>query len=127
LSLRLGFTAAQRLRTPEEYKRVYDLRHSVGDDCLLLFAAWNDLGRTRLGTSVSKKVGNSVVRHHWKRLIREAYRLQQHELPVGLDLVVVPRQRSEAAEFADVRNSLRRLVERVVRKWPRPAPTDGTA
>lgn len=121
LSSRLGFTAAQRLHTPEEYKRVYDLRRSVGDDCLLLFTAWNDLGRTRLGTSVSKKVGNSVVRHHWKRLLREAFRLQQHALPIGLDLVVVPRSRSEAVELAAVQTSLRSLMERAVRKWPRPA------
>lgn len=100
---------------------MYDLRHSAGDDCLLLFAAWNDLGRTRLGTSVSKKVGNSVVRHHWKRLLREAFRLQQHELPVGLDLVVVPRSRSETVELAAVQASLKSLMERAVRKWPRPA------
>lgn len=123
MSSRLGFTAAQRLRTPEEYKRVYDLRRSVGDDCLLLFAAWNELGRTRLGTSVSKKVGNSVVRHHWKRLIREAFRLQQHELPAGLDLIVLPRAKSEEIEFAAVRTSLKALLTRSVRKWPRPAPT----
>lgn len=122
MSSRLGFTAAQRLRTPEEYKRVYDLRRSVGDDCLLLFAAWNELGRTRLGTSVSKKVGNSVVRHHWKRLIREAFRLQQHELPAGLDLIVLPRARSEAIELPAVQASLKALLARTVRKWPRPGP-----
>lgn len=122
MSSRLGFTAAQRLRTPEEYKRVYDLRRSVGDDCLLLFAAWNELGRTRLGTSVSKKVGNSVVRHHWKRLIREAFRLQQHELPAGLDLIVLPRARSEAIELEAVQASLKALLARTVRKWPRPGP-----
>lgn len=122
LSSRLGFTAAQRLRTPEEYKRVYDLRRSVGDDCLLLFAAWNELGRTRLGTSVSKKVGNSVVRHHWKRLIREAFRLQQHELPTGLDLIVLPRARSETIELPAVQASLKTLLARTVRKWPRPGP-----
>ena len=101
---------------------MYDLRRSAGDDCLLLFAAWNDLGRTRLGTSVSKKVGNSVVRHHWKRLIREAFRLQQHELPIGLDLIVLPRARSEAIELEAVQASLKALLARTVRKWPRPGP-----
>lgn len=119
MSGRFDFPPAHRLRSPAEYKQVYDLRHSVGDDRLLVFTLWNELGYSRLGTSVSKKVGNSVVRHRWKRILREAFRLQQHELPVGLDLVVIPRQGAEPV-LEKVKVSLAGLLKRAARKWPEP-------
>lgn len=115
----LWFRPEQRVRTPVDYKRVYDLRHSVRDDCFLVFTAWNGLGVSRLGTSVSRKVGNSVVRHAWKRRIRESFRLLQHELPAGLDLVIVPSAQ-EIPDAPRAGTSLKRLVERAVRRWPRP-------
>ena len=122
LSASFAFPPAHRLRTPAEYKQVYDLRHSVGDDRLLLFSRWNGLPHSRLGTSVSKKVGNSVVRHRWKRILREAFRLQP-DLPAGLDFVIVPRQGVEPV-LKEVQSSLLRLAERAIRKWPRP-PAEG--
>ena len=65
----------------------------------------------RLGVTIPRKTGNAVVRNRWKRLIREAYRLQQHELPVGFDFVVRPR-RGAVADFARVQCSLLRLAKR---------------
>lgn len=118
---RFEFPPENRLRTPAEYKRVYDQRHSVGDDRLLVFTLWNEEGHSRLGTSVSKKIGNSVVRHRWKRILREAFRLQQHDLPAGLDLVLIPRQDAEA-DLEPVMASLSSLLKRAVRKWPAPKP-----
>ncbi len=86
-----AFRPEQRLRNPADYKLVYDQKNRAGDHVLLLFVACNALGWTRLGKSVSRKHGNSVVRHRFKRLIREAFRLSQSKLPVGLDVVVIPR------------------------------------
>ena len=63
----------------------------------------NGLPHTRLGLSVSRRVGNAVLRNRWKRIIREAFRTQRDELPVGLDLVVRPR-RGATPVFADVAN-----------------------
>lgn len=120
---RLRLRPEQRVRTPVDYKRVYDLRHSVRDDVLLVFTAWNGLDVSRLGTSVSRKVGNSVIRHAWKRRIRETFRLLQHEIPAGLDLVVIPSGR-EIPDAPRVWASLKRLVERAVRRWPRPVRTE---
>jgi RNase P protein component len=52
----------------------------------------NDLGRRRLGLSVGKKLGGAVVRNRYKRVLREAFRLSQHELPEGYDYILIPRK-----------------------------------
>lgn len=117
---RLRFTPAQRLRKPDEFQRVYDARQRAGDERLLLFAAPNDLGRTRIGLSVSRKHGNSVRRHTLKRLLREAFRLSQHELPAGLDLILIPHG-GAAAGVAEYRESLLRLAQRLARRLKRAA------
>jgi ribonuclease P protein component len=51
----------------------------------------NGLPHARLGLSISRKVGGAVVRNRLKRLLREAFRLRQHELAAGIDLIVVGR------------------------------------
>lgn len=71
----------------------------------------------RLGVTIPKKAGNAVIRNRWKRLIREAYRLQQHELPIGFDLVVKPKRGAEP-EFAAIQQSLLRLARRASRTKP---------
>ena len=56
----------------------------------MVFAARRD-GETRLGISMSRRVGSAARRNRIKRLLREAYRLNRHSWPSGLDLVIVPR------------------------------------
>ena len=92
-----SFTFPQRLRlkTPAQFKAVYDKKRSVSDALLVVYAAANGLPHPRVGLSVSKKVGNAVVRNRWKRLLREAFRHLQHELPSGLDFVLVARPGQE--------------------------------
>ena len=110
-----SFPPEIRVRRPNEYAAVFAKQHKVGDAHLLLFAKKNDLGITRLGTSVSKKQGGSVTRHHLKRLLREAFRLIKHELPQGLDLVAIPRAPSHA-ELTDFQQSLIALARRLAKK-----------
>jgi ribonuclease P protein component len=116
-----------------DFERVYALKERAGDQLLLVFAAPGPTGTTRIGLSVSRKHGNSVVRHRIKRMLREAYRLAQSDLPEGLDVVLIPRA-GIAAGVADYQASLRKLLPKLARRLPPPAapapdqgPTAGEA
>lgn len=86
------FKKSSRLLKSPQFRRVFDARNSVSDGQLIIYGARNDLEFCRLGLAVSKKVGNAVVRNRWKRRIREAFRLQQQELPNGFDFIVLPKR-----------------------------------
>lgn len=85
------FLPRYRLKKPIEFKRVFDERCSAADDRIVVYSAENRLEHPRIGLSVSRKVGGAVERNRWKRLLREAFRLSIADLPVGIDLVVIPR------------------------------------
>jgi ribonuclease P protein component len=105
------------MKSAREFTQVYAKKVRAADHCLLVYAAENGLGRTRFGVSVSRKVGNAVVRSTVKRLLREAFRLSQYDLPNGLDLILIPQRRgSEAAGLADFQKSLVELTRRLSRR-----------
>ena len=70
----------------------------------------NGTEKNRVGISVSKKVGNSVVRHHITRLIRESYRLNEHRFVGGLDIVVIARPGAKGKGFPEVESALLHLA-----------------
>lgn len=115
---RLTFGRHQRIRSPIDFERIYAQRHRASNQSLLLFGARNELPWTRIGLSISRKHGNSVQRHRLRRLLREAFRLEQHRIPPGLDLILIPGRDSEAATLADYRASLvtvsRKLAARLL-------------
>lgn len=69
----------------------------------------NQTEGNRLGISVSKKVGNSVIRHHLTRLIRESYRLHEDMFNSGLDIVVVARSTAKDISYHEVESALLHL------------------
>ena len=85
------FPRSHRLSGKERFARVFaaGVKHSRGP--LVAFAIPNDLGHPRLGLSVPRRVGTAARRVRIKRLIREAFRLHQYDLPAGYDFVVVVR------------------------------------
>ena len=91
------FRPHERLRRPSDFRRVYDRRCSTSDGNLVVYACENELPFSRLGVSVSRKLGGAVVRNRLKRLLREAFRLSRSELPTGLDLVLIPRGADSAS------------------------------
>ena len=110
-----AFRPEDRLKKPAEFERAYQARVFAADDVLVVNGAASGLVQSRLGLSVSKRVGSAVVRNRWKRLIREAFRQLRGELPAGIDLVVRP-QKDAAADFAAVCRSLPSLARRIARK-----------
>ena len=111
----LTFPQSRRMKTPAEFDRCYKRKRSASDDLLIVYACENGLDHPRLGCSVSKKVGNAVVRNRYKRLFREAFRLTQHDLPAGVDLVLIPRPGGEPALEA-LKESLVKLARQAARK-----------
>src|SRR4051812_17504578 len=101
-----------RIRSQRDFERVYGARIYASDDVLVINGDSSGLPHSRLGLSVSRKVGGAVVRNRWKRLIREAFRLSREELPLGIDLIVRP-QKDARSEFAAVRESLITLAARI--------------
>ena len=111
---RLLLSREQRIRSGGDFRRCYS-GVRAGDDHLLVFAIPNEMGWSRIGVSVSKKHGNAVKRNRKKRLLREAWRAQQHDVPQSVDLVLVPRQRADSG-LDDFKTSLRRLTGKLVRR-----------
>ena len=106
------------IRKGADFERVHRCNTYAADGVLVVRGCENQLPYTRLGLSVSRRVGPAVVRNRWKRLIREAFRLSRHELPVGLDLVVRPRKGAKPS-CSEVAKALPMLAKQVADRLSR--------
>ena len=99
------------LKNNRDFVNVYTSGRSYANKYLVIYTLKNNSDRNRLGISVSKKVGNSVVRHRLKRLIKESYRLHEKMFNSGLDIVVIARKGSDACDFAGIESALLHLMK----------------
>lgn len=93
-----------------DFKRVYAFGKSCANRYLVLYVLKNESENNRLGISVSKKVGNSVVRHRITRLIRESYRLNENLFNSGLDIVVIARKGAKDKSYREIESALLHLA-----------------
>lgn len=93
------FQKKQRLLRTTDFRRVYAQRQSVAIGPLVMYGAQQvtKLSHARIGISVSRRVGNAVVRNQWKRRLREAFRKVKTQFSADLDVVVVVRTTGKPA------------------------------
>lgn len=94
------------MKKNSDFQKVYKTGKSYANKFLIMYVIRTEETKdTRIGISVSKKVGNSVVRHHVTRLVRESFRLNKDRVKTGLDIVVVARAAAKEAEFKKIESA----------------------
>lgn len=101
----------ESIKKNEEFREIYSTGKSYANKNLVMYMKKNHTGKNRLGISVSKKTGNSVIRHRITRLIRESYRLNEDRILEGLDIVVVARTGAKGKTYREIEESLLHLMK----------------
>ncbi|MBQ1993809.1 MAG: ribonuclease P protein component [Lachnospiraceae bacterium] len=101
-----------------EFLNVYHRGKSYANRYLVMYITQNQMSENRYGITVSKKVGNSVVRHRVTRLIRESIRLNEEQFARGYDIVVVARNTAKDKKYQDIESALLHLgkIHKIVNK-----------
>ncbi len=101
---------SESLKKNKDFQQVYRRGKSYANRYLVMYILENHLNKNRLGISVSKKVGNSIVRHRLARLIRESYRLQEDRYRCGIDIVVIARIGAKEKPYKDIDGAMLHLA-----------------
>ena len=109
----MKYKDAESLKKNRDFQLVYKTGTSYVNKYLVMYARENQLENglesNRIGISVSKKVGNSVVRHRLCRLVRESYRLHEDVFRRGFDIVVVARVSAKERTFREIESAFLHL------------------
>ena len=100
---------SESLKKNKDFQLVYKCGKSYANKYLVMYIKENNTRKNRLVISVSKKVGNSIVRHRLTRLIRESYRLQEDRFRCGIDIVVIARIGAKGRTYKDIESALLHL------------------
>ena len=100
---------SESLKKNQDFKVVYQNGTSYANRLLVMYVLKNQHMKNRLGISVSKKVGNSIVRHRLTRLIRESYRLNEEKVARGYDMVVIARSAAKGKNYHDIESAFLHL------------------
>lgn len=101
----------ETLKKNIDFQKVYKSGKSYANKYLVMYVLENGTDITRIGISVSKKVGNSIVRHRLARLVREAFRLNTSHIPDGIDVVVVVKAGLRDKGYEETSNSMIHLLK----------------
>lgn len=114
-----SFRKEERLCKRTDFEFVLKNGRMSRNSILKVIAVPNGLDRTRMGIITGKRFGNAVRRNRVKRVIRESFRLAKHDIPKGLDIVVIPLREKEESTLDSTRHSLVKLVTRVAAELER--------
>jgi ribonuclease P protein component len=103
--------SSESMKNNTNFKKVYQNGKSYANTYLIMYILKNETEKNQIGISVSKKVGNSVVRHRITRLIRESYRLNENMFNSGLDIVVIARAGARGKNYSEINSALMHLAK----------------
>ena len=105
--------AAVTVKKNHEFRRIYRRGKTAVGPGLVIYCQKNRRGMSRLGITVSTKLGKAVVRNRVRRQIREIYRLNRPAMRSGWDVIVVARMRAVQMSYWKLNQSYLRLLEQV--------------
>ena len=120
-SARHTLSQEERLRARADFRRCIRGGARSAGRFIVVCASPNGLGQTRLGAASTRRLGGAVRRNRQKRLVREAFRLTKHELPQGLDIVVLPKVPWRDPTLDELKIELLENVRRAAAKLPEEA------
>lgn len=97
---------SESLKKNKDFQLTYKTGKSYANKYLVMYIRENGTSGNRLGLSVSKKVGNSVVRHRITRLLRESYRLQEGYFRRGYDLIIIARPQARNKSYQEIESAV---------------------
>ena len=101
----------ESLKNYRNFQNVYKNGKSYANKYLVMYILENGTDINRIGISVSKKVGNSIVRHRLTRLIRESVRLNVENINKGYDIVIIARNTLKGKKFAETESAFLHLAK----------------
>ena len=101
----------ESLKKNRDFQSVYRRGKSRVNRSFVMMVRSNDLAFNRYGISVSKKVGNSVVRHRITRVVREVIRLHQQDVLPGHDIVIIARSQVSGCHYSDCERDVLHLLK----------------
>jgi ribonuclease P protein component len=107
------FTKKERLLKRKEFQRVFDKGKAYGNDQVKIYVLLNDDSVSRLGLVVGRKFGNSPKRNRFKRIFREAYRLNKSLLSKGVDIIVIPRPGLKDLSLRTIEDKFKKILSQI--------------
>jgi ribonuclease P protein component len=105
-------TTQQKLKKNYEFKKVYNEGRYYVEKYVVMYIVMNNSASNRVGFSVSKKVGNSVVRNRVKRLMKEVYRQKAVNMKLGHDMVFTARVGSGTADYLKIEKNITSILKK---------------
>lgn len=102
----------ERIKKNSHFRYIYNRGRSLSNDILVMYIFRNGKNTNRVGISVSKKIGKSVVRNRIKRLIKESFRRNKHMFKTGYDIIFIARKKAAEANYLEIEESIKFLVKK---------------
>lgn len=99
-----------RIRKNMEFKDIYKHGKNYWNRNLILYVKKNDLNETRVGYTITKKIGNAVVRNKLRRRMKEIYRLNFHNIKEGYDLVFIAKRSLKDISYKELEGSMKHIM-----------------